>query len=431
MVTAGDKSNSKIDKVKALWFHIICIILTLTFFVRTLYFYIENESTSLIEFKALGEREELDIYPSISLCPCQIAIFNENKLKEDNITEKASNYKSFLFGDQWNEKMANIDYDDYTIDLHDYLTKIVAERRGKKKETLYEWTSSNTRMDGKDIGQEKSPFFISYRSDKDKCFTLDVQQDIVERIESNTIRTVIFDFADFAIDNIGLNVFIHYPKQLFRSLPMYLIKKVEVIKPPEILVDEILINNIVVIRRRNTYREPCDEQWKSIDDNILHGIAESVGCKPRHWKLESETTNYCDSLQKMNETVIPPAYNFDSDLLDRFPPPCHQLQIVMHESRTNERNVTKWNTITTGVENNSSISNITRSMEIFFEMKYYEEVLHLQGFNFDSLLGNAGGYIGMFLGVALWQIPEIFVSCLRKMHNLCHTKVYEVKATRN
>ena len=118
-------------------FYTFCILLASAFFIKCLYLYIENESISLVEFKALGKRPEIDIYPSISLCPSQLGMINQSKLKEDNITQKASNYKSFLYGRKRNDQMANIDYDDYTIDLQDYLTKIKVEERGVKKQVLY------------------------------------------------------------------------------------------------------------------------------------------------------------------------------------------------------------------------------------------------------------------------------------------------------
>ena len=404
-------------------FYTFCILLASAFFIKCLYLYIENESISLVEFKALGKRPEIDIYPSISLCPSQLGMINQSKLKEDNITQKASNYKSFLYGRKWNDQMANIDYDDYTIDLQNYLTKIKVEERGVKKQVLYEWTSTNTRLDEKDYGSEKSPLYISYRSDKDKCFTVDIDQDVVKRTKAKTIRAIIFEFSNMDTSNIGksimINIFIHYPRQLFRSLPTYKIKssKMAPLEPKKRWVDEIKISNMVIIRRRNTWKEPCDEQWKQYDENILKAIAESVGCKPQFWKLEYGTIEICDSKEKMKESLIPPAYNLDSNLLERFPPPCNQLQVLTHETATTERNMTTYGTMTTGRKSNYHGSNVTRNIEIFFNLKYYQEVLQVQDFDFASLIGNAGGYIGMFLGVALWQLPEILGSCSMKIKN--------------
>jgi hypothetical protein len=48
-----------------------------------------------------------------------------------------------------------------------------------------------------------------------------------------------------------------------------------------------------------------------------------------------------------------------------------------------------------------------------FQNPNYREIVHVQSFCIESWIGNAGGYIGLFLGVALWQIPE-FIAFLWK-----------------
>ena len=106
--------------------------------------YILNKSTSLVDFKPLGKRSDVDIYPSLSLCPYKVNFINESKLIQNNITNLARNYKEFLYGSVWDWKMENIEYDDYTIDLNRFISKIGAIQRGKNVKTLYE--SYNLRL---------------------------------------------------------------------------------------------------------------------------------------------------------------------------------------------------------------------------------------------------------------------------------------------
>ena len=42
--------------------------------------------------------------------------------------------------------------------------------------------------------------------------------------------------------------------------------------------------------------------------------------------------------------------------------------------------------------------------------EHYMEVKHVRQYNFESLVGNAGGYLGLFLGYALLQLPEFIRS---------------------
>ena len=397
-----------------------------------MYMFNLNESTSLVDFRTIGKRSGVDIYPSISICPYQLGFISESKLQRDNITSKAENYKSFLFGKMWDSKLANINYDHYTLNLQDYVTTIMVDDRGATKQILYKWTPESTETHRKNYGKENLPFHISYRSDKDKCFSLDVDKDIMKRLRVNKLRTIIIEFENFAVPRVGLNVFMHYPKQLFHSLPIFKIKRLKKIRYPKIWLDSIVVSNMIAVRRRNTNKEACDENWQDVDDAILKSIAGSVGCQPQHWK-KGYGIDICNTSEKMREALIPPAFNLDTDLLEKFNPPCHQLHVVMHESKTTQMDIEIWKRNTksekskTNVENSKQNTypsddinsrnktddnkfrketNITKRMEITFQLRYYEEIKHIRAFDIQSLIGNVGGYIGMFLGFAMWQLPD-------------------------
>ena len=53
-----------------------------------------------------------------------------------------------------------------------------------------------------------------------------------------------------------------------------------------------------------------------------------------------------------------------------------------------------------------------------FKSAAYKEILHVRAFDIESLVGNMGGYIGLFLGFAIWQLPDgirIIVKLLEKL----------------
>ena len=49
----------------------------------------------------------------------------------------------------------------------------------------------------------------------------------------------------------------------------------------------------------------------------------------------------------------------------------------------------------------------TRQFAIEFRTPHYKEIKHVQAFNIESFIGNVGGYVGLFIGVAVWQAPEL------------------------
>ena len=53
-----------------------------------------------------------------------------------------------------------------------------------------------------------------------------------------------------------------------------------------------------------------------------------------------------------------------------------------------------------------------------YKEKYYEEINYAQDFNLESFISNVGGFIGMFLGYSLMQLPDFllgFVGIFEKM----------------
>ena len=49
------------------------------------------------------------------------------------------------------------------------------------------------------------------------------------------------------------------------------------------------------------------------------------------------------------------------------------------------------------------------SMAFFYTEKTYEEIKYSRMMNFDGWISNVGGFIGIFLGCSMLQIPEFLV----------------------
>ena len=85
-------------------FRLICLLFTGALFAYCSWKYIQNESTSLVDFRAYYDSEE-DIYPSITLCFIQSnmeqSIYITEKLRNDHNIENITKYTSFLKGIHW------------------------------------------------------------------------------------------------------------------------------------------------------------------------------------------------------------------------------------------------------------------------------------------------------------------------------------------
>ena len=116
----NDMPNSK-DKVFSYVSHLLCGIVTVGITVYSVYQYRLDEDVSRIEFKKFNSHKD-HIYPTITLCFPKP--FVEVKLATYGEGINGSSYANFLRGNLWDERMANIDYDDVSLKIEDYLLGI-------------------------------------------------------------------------------------------------------------------------------------------------------------------------------------------------------------------------------------------------------------------------------------------------------------------
>ena len=67
-----------------------------------------------------------------------------------------------------------------------------------------------------------------------------------------------------------------------------------------------------------------------------------------------------------------------------------------------------------------------------FVMKGYLEIKQEQAYTFTSLVGNVGGYMGLFLGYAILHFPKLLSDMINPMKRWCLTKLgREITETNN
>jgi len=57
-------------------------------------------------------------------------------------------------------------------------------------------------------------------------------------------------------------------------------------------------------------------------------------------------------------------------------------------------------------------------VSVEFDDSTFMEIQHVRAFNFESLIGNSGGYLGLFTGYALVQIPSLINFISKRLQNL-------------
>ena len=214
------------------------------------------------------------------------------------------------------------------------------------------------------------------------------------------ISYVEFETNNWKNLDVYARYYLHYPNQLLRAIQLDYEYGGSGLVSGKLESKVIWIHNIEVIRRRNTIKTPCNENslkdMDLIDSKLLHQIQ----CKPPHW-IDIDFT-ICNSSQNIKKFDISSDIP-DSSFLKSQPKPCDQVQSASIFIQENYRSKN-----TTNLDRMSSFG-------ILFNSPDYREIKHTRDFNLESLIGNVGGYIGLFLGFAFWQIPDALGNIFDKL----------------
>ena len=142
-------------------------------------------------------------------------------------------------------------------------------------------------------------------------------------------------------------------------------------------MDGFLITSIEVLKRRNKHNDPCLVDWKHLDDLVLHKHLSSVGCSAPYQKTHFPV---CTAQEKVNESK----YEATEVRNKYYPDPCQEISNIIY----NFQNVPF-------ISNESSCA-----MTVLYPDKM-KIVTQNQLVDFQVLIGNIGGYIGLFLGMKI------------------------------
>ena len=139
----------------------------------------------------------------------------------------------------------------------------------------------------------------------------------------------------------------------------------------------IWVQEIEFLKSRNSRQRNCVEGKESYDDKVLKKHLAKVGCKsPYHSKEKLFPT--CNSPEKMKLSI----YDFHNVRDEYYPKACHRFSKILFTNQRFFSSKSKSETWTITIGYPDDIRIITQ----------YQEV------DVHTLIGNIGGYIGLFLG---------------------------------
>ena len=151
---------------------------------------------------------------------------------------------------------------------------------------------------------------------------------------------------------------------------------------------------------------------------IMGEVAKIANCIPPHWNTSLDYPT-CNSAEKMKYFAIPRMTNnlVPSPVIQKLVEPCVSLRSAAFHIMSEQRQY-KFGRIPPADEESSA------RMVFIFKNERYREIRYTQKFDIESLIGNVGGYIGLFLGLAIWQLPDLVECIASKLRIVIRGKIY-------
>ena len=170
----------------------------------------------------------------------------------------------------------------------------------------------------------------------------------------------------------NVQVFFNHPQQLSRTMLGHVIWR----NPEENILPEFFtILSIETVRRRNTPNKPCFLDWMHYDTFLLKKHVEQVGCRAPYQQMYQKFP-MCNTLEQMKKSV----FDHWSLPTDFYLVPCQVIPDVPYTYTQPFPNKTTGFTISIVYSDN------------------VKTVKQSQAVDVHCLIGNMGGYIGLFMG---------------------------------
>ena len=373
------------------------IISTVVCVVWCMYEYYLDQDFSLVDHKSYGESEDY-IPPAFSFCFSDP--FIERNIQKYDLNITSLDYKDFLSGRVWNEKMLDYEFDSVTKNLDEYIVGYGINGGYGGMGTLETFS---------DINSLKHPYKKPYISLVAfnfgvlvKCYTVEIPlnvQNVFIKIRSNIF------WNEVRPSVAGFSVMMHYPNQIlnaFDSLRNDWPNRQR--KPNDSYFMIFKIKSVEVMKRRNSRYHKCNENWKTDDSDVFKQFISGIQCKTPYHSWDAHYP-YCNTKEKMGKANL----DWSKRLLPSFKPPCQHVEKVLYEYQEYDEKDLDPAGIQFGTNSSGAVdlesflmlnstNHTTFSINLALQGDKFKVIIHKKAYDLQTLIGNCGGYIGLILG---------------------------------
>ena len=382
-------------------FDVICFLLALSMAIDLIGRYNEDENATSTAYKKYGKTLD-DKYPSFSVClegdglyrfndtsifwaygvhrtDYEMMLNGKNAYQYDYDPSNRGYIKSLVpskFQPESSFEMLN------SFEIPGIIKNSIFLSENPKQNIIFGYEEGI--LNGKVVNTP--PFYINYRSSKFYCLSRDsiTNSDLMRLNDSMTLNTSLLD------SNLNLKIFIHYPGQLLRVLdnPSFISGLSNSLNK----AIRLKISQTTVLRQRSNQNERCNYNILDYDLFLQESVANETDCIPPYWK------NGVGKASILPECRSPEQFKKVHDLIEDYKKILSNRDVPCLNMFTS----VVWNWI----ENLKTCEKCTY-FEVLYSDKHYEEIAQRKEFGVHDFISSLGGFIGIFLGYSMMQIPQL------------------------
>ena len=352
--------------------------------------YAENGDASYVTFRRFMERPE-DQYPTYTFCFAD----NPNFVFSDAVNElkiSRDDYSSLLKGvvansnDTYDNLKTAVDNTDerFTKKFEDVILGI--EFKTNNPTTSFSMDHQNLSL--RDSGIQDIPLYVSHQDPDRVCFTRRQESGFGQDFQRIHDR---IEFDPTELKGVRFQLYVHHPSQFTRSMQTPAFEKKDDIARSEIHLSAN-VAYVGVLRKRPGSNKPCNPELKDDDNEFKMRIISLVGCVPPYWRfliMKNSSAELCRTRRQLEQTfqyIRNPA-----EIFKLYVPPCEEMQnpVNVREAQSSGRKQTRLD------------------FTIRYTTQIYQEVQNHRDYNLDTLWSSVGGFVGIFMGYSLLQLPEL------------------------
>lgn len=407
--------------------------------------YLENSDASSISFKEFAKTPK-DTYPTFSIC---ITDYQDNDgllysfMKRDimntftsinigtdcllNIDPHHSYtfFSKILKGKEVKlpytspnglcnveQGMTKIDARNISVDYFNYLT-IDLKALFFSLEFKTEDPNSSIYMDVETLQPSSQlPFYVSHQDPESICFTRQ-EDELANTIRISDMISLFKSKLEEFEPQTTFNFYLHHPGQLLRVLhsPIYRSTVSQFLAEDGMEVKNnqlvLKISMVSILRKRSDANIPCNNTLHDDDLQLRKEISKLVGCIPIYWNKIMPSDFNLDICKSPEDLAKTNSLLEDlGKIQSTYQHPCNEMRL----SFTYEKRVGRF----------GGAHLVTTEFE--YMDKIYEEIINERDFGFESFWSAVGGFVGIFVGASLSQIPIMITGAWKVLSGVRKTK---------